>query len=47
LDNNIEILKQKITETINSINEDTIHNVYKEFVCRAEKCVEVGGYHIE
>lgn len=47
LDNNIEILKQKITEAVNSVTEDMIHNVYKEFVRRAEKCVEVGGYHVE
>lgn len=47
LDNNIEILKQKITEAVNSVTEDMIHNVYKEFVCRTERCVEVGGNHIE
>lgn len=47
LDNNVELLKQKITEAVEDINEQTIHLVFEKFRKRIEKCVEVGGQHVE
>lgn len=47
LDNTIEILKQKIKETVKCDTKDIIHNLYKEFARRAEKCVEVGVCRVE
>ncbi|KAK9681288.1 hypothetical protein QE152_g38419 [Popillia japonica] len=46
LGNNIEILKPDITEAVNSA-ADMIHNVYKEFVRKAKKCIDVEEYHAE
>lgn len=44
---NIELLKQKIRDVISEINLVTIRKVYEEFRIRLEKCVDVGGYHVE
>lgn len=47
LKDNLNLLKEKISEAIADINEDTIHSVYEKFRKNIEKCVTVGGQHIE
>ena len=47
LQDDIEILKNRIIEAIATVTLDIISNVYGEFRERMEKCVSVGGFHVE
>lgn len=47
LQDDVDILKNKITEAVQSATPEMIELVYKEFRRRVEKCVEVGGEHVE
>lgn len=47
IENNIDALKQNIRDAINEITVEMLHNVQKEFNKRLEKCLEVGGLHME
>lgn len=47
MQDNIEILKNRITDAIATVTPDILHNVYNEFRKRMEKCVDVGGFHVE
>lgn len=44
---NIEVLKDRITDAIATVTPEIIHNVYHEFRERMEKCVDVGGFQVE
>lgn len=47
LQDNIDLLKQKIRDAVVEINPMTIARVYDEFRVRIEKCVTLGGSQIE
>lgn len=46
-EDDVDLLKQKIVDAVATINEDVISSVYEEFRKRLEKCVLVGGLHVE
>lgn len=47
LAHDVEILKERIIEAIAEVNQEMIRSVYDEFKRRLQKCVEVGGFHVE
>lgn len=47
LEDDLDILKEKIQEAVNSVTAEMIRATYEEFRWRIEKCVEVGGEHVE
>lgn len=47
LDNDLDSLRMRITQAVNDINVEMLHNVYNNFRRRAEECVNQGGQYIE
>lgn len=47
LPNDVAVLKQRITNAVNSIPLDHIRNSFRDFRRRIERCVDMGGSYIE